>query len=450
MVLVSKSSENSKYDGISRGGKNCWSINKGRQDPYCSDGKGLFIYHESSLGCSNNYGKSIDIEQADGKWNWVVDRWVPYYNPQYNICIPLFEHQSPNGGNPNTGKAEYLQEIMFISNPDPCFPWGPWTFSQGVSDNPCSENDNNYFVTMDATGDGLDAYNIGYDQIFSPYTNPRSNSCQSPNTNTGITINLLSQDNNGNIIVKIYFNDAQAYGELPPGKPKNLKAKQEIINTSNGLFHPKLTWDGNSEPDFMGGDLIPSGYYKIIRGTSNTCNPDVEPVYSPVAIVSANYSSWVDEDVFLYPTKNGHGVCSYQYQSYSYKIIAYDNTEAASLPSDRTIINGFTDPCAPNDGSGDNSRFGNETINTFTLLQNYPNPFNPTTEIKFEIPQNTFVTIKIYNAIGEEVASLLNKEYKNAGKYSVNFDGSNLASGIYFYSLEAGTFKDVKKMVLIK
>lgn len=90
------------------------------------------------------------------------------------------------------------------------------------------------------------------------------------------------------------------------------------------------------------------------------------------------------------------------------------------------------------------------TPKEFNLLQNYPNPFNPVTEIKFELPQNTFVTLVVYNAIGVEVVRLVNNEYRNAGRYSVSFDGSNLASGIYFYSINAGNFKDVKKMVLIK
>ena len=86
----------------------------------------------------------------------------------------------------------------------------------------------------------------------------------------------------------------------------------------------------------------------------------------------------------------------------------------------------------------------------FILEQNYPNPFNPVTEIKFNLSQNSFVTLKIYNILGEEISSLINKEYRDAGRYSVKFDGSNLASGIYYYSIEAGIYKDVKKMVLIK
>lgn len=92
----------------------------------------------------------------------------------------------------------------------------------------------------------------------------------------------------------------------------------------------------------------------------------------------------------------------------------------------------------------------NEIPNQYKLHQNYPNPFNPTTEIKFSIPQNSFVSLKIYDAVGQLVALLVDNEYRVVGRYSSVFEASNFASGIYFYSLEAGTFKDIKKMVLLK
>ncbi len=87
------------------------------------------------------------------------------------------------------------------------------------------------------------------------------------------------------------------------------------------------------------------------------------------------------------------------------------------------------------------------------ISQNYPNPFNPTTNIRYEIPRNAEVTIKIYDLLGKEVFNL--NEYKQAGSYEVKFDGSNLASGMYFYSIKAETsqrdvFTDVKKMILLK
>jgi hypothetical protein len=88
-------------------------------------------------------------------------------------------------------------------------------------------------------------------------------------------------------------------------------------------------------------------------------------------------------------------------------------------------------------------------INTFTLGQNYPNPFNPATTINYQLPAASRVEIKIFDMLGREVASLVNKEQPQ-GKYSVKFDGSNLTSGIYFYRLKAGGYVVTKKMQLIK
>jgi len=82
-------------------------------------------------------------------------------------------------------------------------------------------------------------------------------------------------------------------------------------------------------------------------------------------------------------------------------------------------------------------------------LQNYPNPFNPTTTIKYSLPKAGNVKLTVYNAIGSKVATIVN-EYKTAGIYSVQFNGSNLASGIYLYRLESGNFSSVKKFILLK
>ena len=85
----------------------------------------------------------------------------------------------------------------------------------------------------------------------------------------------------------------------------------------------------------------------------------------------------------------------------------------------------------------------------FELSQNYPNPFNPTTRIKYEIPKTSFVTIKVYDVLGKQVATLVNEE-KIAGNYEVDFDARRLSSGIYFYNLQTGSFVETKKMILLK
>ncbi|MHA2101535.1 MAG: T9SS type A sorting domain-containing protein, partial [Candidatus Kariarchaeaceae archaeon] len=86
---------------------------------------------------------------------------------------------------------------------------------------------------------------------------------------------------------------------------------------------------------------------------------------------------------------------------------------------------------------------------TFALEQNYPNPFNPSTTINYQIPELSFITLKIYDVLGSEVATLVNEE-KPIGSYKVEFDATNLPSGIYFYQLQTPNFIQTKKMILLK
>ncbi|MCC6864705.1 MAG: T9SS type A sorting domain-containing protein [Ignavibacteria bacterium] len=85
----------------------------------------------------------------------------------------------------------------------------------------------------------------------------------------------------------------------------------------------------------------------------------------------------------------------------------------------------------------------------YELLQNYPNPFNPSTTIEYSIPKDAIVTMKIYDILGKEVATLVN-EQKSAGTYIVNWNASGFSSGIYFYRINAGEFTATKKMYLVK
>ncbi len=92
---------------------------------------------------------------------------------------------------------------------------------------------------------------------------------------------------------------------------------------------------------------------------------------------------------------------------------------------------------------------GSNIPKNYKLYQNYPNPFNPATIIKFDIPSNSFVTVSIYDIIGNEIQVLIKSEL-SPGTYEVSFDGSNLASGIYYYKMVSGDFSSVRKMILIK
>jgi hypothetical protein len=147
-----------------------------------------------------------------------------------------------------------------------------------------------------------------------------------------------------------------------------------------------------------------------------------------------------------------------------HKLIASDGVESdafgysVSIYEDHCIIGAYVD-----DDNGENSGSAyiftdfvvgiedeqTEMLPSFNLKQNYPNPFNPSTTIKFSLPSSGFVTLKIYNALGEEVAVLLDKEF-TTGTYKVEWNDTGLPSGVYFYQLQTKDFIETKKMLLLK
>ncbi|MBZ0203151.1 MAG: T9SS type A sorting domain-containing protein [Ignavibacteria bacterium] len=125
-----------------------------------------------------------------------------------------------------------------------------------------------------------------------------------------------------------------------------------------------------------------------------------------------------------------------------FTLVSNKNTVADGWYVDNVKISNYQDVLTGVTGIG-------EIPNRFSLNQNYPNPFNPSTTIKYQLPENSFVKLAIFDALGREIQTLVN-ENKPAGNYEISFDGLNLSSGIYFYKIEAGSFRDVKKMMLIK
>lgn len=93
--------------------------------------------------------------------------------------------------------------------------------------------------------------------------------------------------------------------------------------------------------------------------------------------------------------------------------------------------------------------FDEYCLKDFSLSQNYLNPFNPTTKIRYELQEKSIVTLKVYDVLGNEIATLVN-EKKLAGNYDIKFSADGLPSGIYFYQLRSGDFVETKKMILLK
>jgi len=170
-----------------------------------------------------------------------------------------------------------------------------------------------------------------------------------------------------------------------------------------------------------------------------------------------SYGSAKDYDIDLnYSTANGIG----RFANSGVNLTA--NTSHTFLPDWTNLTNSQLIILVDegNDGTIDDTLYIDNTVgvedqgsllspNSYNLAQNYPNPFNPTTTIQYSIPQHSNVTIKVYDILGNEVATLVNEE-KPVGSYEVTFDASALTSGIYFYQLQAGIFNETKKMIVLK
>lgn len=196
----------------------------------------------------------------------------------------------------------------------------------------------------------------------------------------------------------------------------------------------------------------------VLRSIDLAQNDSVKienPDSNKVKLIS--YGSAKDYDIELnYVTENGIG----RFGDFNIPLSA--NTSHIFVPNWIDLTNSqltvFVD--INNDGTIDDTLYLNNTVDVedqgslivpdeYQLAQNYPNPFNPTTTIQYSIPITSNVSLKIYDILGNEVATLVNEE-KNRGVYTVKFDASQYSSGIYFYKLHAGSFVETKKMILIR
>jgi hypothetical protein len=439
-------------------------FNLGSQSGY---GKGVYIYHAypGEVGSGYPWGIHIDQECADGLWNWEhTGNDAPDWEPN-NPWLPVFSKVEPVFDlNDNSGEGYWNMLSMdnrdgknvskYVSgfNHVKWFSTGKKAAQQyGTGTDRIFTNAEENWTSREMQGDRWDAWDIGYNEVFSPYSSPST--VDWDDENTGIFIYFESK--NGTVIkVNVYKSGEGGYTEedilaaTPPSKPM-LYRPVTVYNCNGTSGNPRITWDNNLEPDMNRSSLSgPFKRYKIYRAFSSNSNT------APLTYTYLDtYDDYTPNDTANYIDNNSYngvviacGIGGTPGGDYwRYKITAVDKEDDESVKSDFVSTRG--DWISEPDIIPGND---NEKPKYFNLSQNYPNPFNPSTSISFSLPQNTFVTIKVFNALGQEVAVLINNEYKDAGSYSALFDGTNFASGIYFYSIKAGTYKDIKKMVLIK
>lgn len=190
-------------------------------------------------------------------------------------------------------------------------------------------------------------------------------------------------------------------------------------------------------------------YYENHDPLSSFINENSQLKVSLVATYD-NYSWGGGAILNLNPAQNYSNTSFYQYYDYNYGYI--NQTYTNSYSQTYNYSNGLTDiNYLPKIIGADTHSIAKDldVPATFSIDQNYPNPFNPTTTIKYAIPEASFVTLKVFNITGEEVATLVNRQI-SAGFHSVNFDAKGLASGTYIYRIQAGNYVKTYKMLLMK
>lgn len=391
--------------------KNWIWLSSDPRNPWMPD-SGLLIYRDTSYRC-------FELQSASGKWDW--KKCVS--TNRYQVSFTSHSNNSffPDNVNRHSGLTTFFLRKLLSYNENCEAINHPILGAQSE-------------VTYSGVnGDGNSCFDIGYNQVYSPWSNPP---LPVRNQSDSLTIELTGRNSDGSLSVSIYFTNILG---ASPSKPQLLKVEKESIGDQ---FSPRLNWNRNLEPDLSG--------YRIYRGDG----------YAPVSFAylgECTDTTYLDESVLLYGSGGGNQPCSYYLVQYTYAVSAYDNSDKESVKSDGAFIEGYSDPCAPigpmisNPGNSSPNGRKNEilTKSEFRLFDVYPNPFNPSTIIEFDIPEDLEVKIVIFDVSGKQISELSNQAYE-MGRHSIRFDGAGLPSGIYYCRLEAGMFVNVKKLVLLK
>ena len=333
-----------------------------------------------------NETNNIRCEVSDGHWNWENPYWVT--RPNDGAFLPAFIKTTVNHDGRNH------RDQLVDSNGLNSWLWAYIT-----------EGSNVVFGGFERGFYLNDAFTKNNTAVISPYSNPNSNTWNGNETPFAMEVIYESVNQ---INAHFYLNNPL---DAAPAKPQFL---QQVATYGQ---QARLTWEANTEPDLR--------RYRIYRKSDLYGNWEMRAY--------ATGTSWEDPEVIIGPPMT----------TWYWKIKAEDWSGKQSVYSNEVNAIGMFKPVVHN------PKEPNKIPEFFSLSQNYPNPFNPATNITFDLPQDYFVNLVIYNISGEKVVTLVNDQLP-AGSYTAKFDGSLLPSGVYIYKIKAGSFSQIKRMLLIK
>jgi len=382
------------------------------------DMTGLFVTHVT--GASTNSIGSMDLECADGRFDWYVSEFVqnPYSgNPNSPPDMAIWRHSGVSSVNRINGIDE--RDAIYAYNPY----LGQWGYYYKVFDKLL---DGSIVYTAEYLGDAEDAFNLEYNQIFSPWSNPTTHKANGTSSNIGLEV-VSYNPSNHSFNLKFYNGNPE---DAPPSKPA-------WVDISVWVNNPLISWSPNIEPDLS--------HYEVWKFSGAIPYP-WPPTFQKIAETTESY--YIDNSVNL-RQKTGEPYIAI------YKIKAVDFSLKESVFSQEvsvTYLDGNILP--PEKKDKINSEVALNVINKFKLFSNFPNPFNPITTITFELPEETYVNLDIFDISGKIIKSLIS-EYKASGVHKIEWDGrdalgNQVSSGVYFYRLKSEKFNNTRRMLLIR
>jgi Secretion system C-terminal sorting domain len=427
----------------------------------------------SGCGYTQNYSPSILVMETDNiaRLCWIGKRYV-CPDPEEEDCAGVFQYKVLFKGLNNLSRHwEFGTAGNEVSNPninkknyntsDPYYAFA-WYESSGQ--NKFADNTLSTVRTLNTTGqrvqicngtdkDNMSAMLFNYSSV--PYYFKLSDALGNYYNPQKIQYNGFTSGREGVVSVDsadFYF----AFGDIEiDGQPVDLIeiADSVEVNNLSGLNEYLVT-----EPFNVTNNC--SFVYSVQYGINDSLSAaqamiDNRFVNYTVHLVDVNTGETIGEyDDVTYNAEN-----IYDYGNISYQVNTQgigNRTVRLKLVVDDNLATGYSLGKIYSDESvlGKNNVkqiafTGSNPVTTYELTQNYPNPFNPSTTIKYQIPRSGNVTVKVFDILGAEVATLVN-EVQNEGRYEVNFDASKLASGVYIYRLQANDFSASKKMILLR